>query len=334
MRQLLDLAPAWSDQDYFFITENTALGRSIADTHQAHFVEHVALGQARLGSPWKMLKAGVINALASACVIIKERPDVVVTTGAGSVFFSVFWSRLLGAKVILIDSLARRDSLSAFARLAAPFSHHKVVQSDALARFWPDALVFDPIRLLPQNRPKKKSLLFATVGATLPFDRLVESVAALKARGEILEDVLIQTGIGGVKPEGLRAIESLPFEEMTKNLREADIVICHGGTGSLITALREGCRVVAMPRLFRLGEHYDDHQEEITAAFEARGLIQTANNLDELAAALRRARDLPPVVATSEPVALTRFVRETLQGEAQRRRRVPVCDLAAIPATA
>lgn len=308
----MDLAEAWSPHDHFFVTEDTALGRSIAEDRRTHFVSHVALGQARLGSPLKMLGAAVVNLIQSAGVILRERPDVIISTGAGSCFFTVLWGRLLGAKVVIVDSLARFDKLSAFARIAGPFAHFKVVQSPALSQFWPDAQVFDPIRLMDTARPPKEPLLFATVGATLPFDRLVESIAILKARGEIPERVFVQTGLGGVKPEGLEVVETLPFDEMIAMQRKADIVVCHGGTGSLITALREGCRIVAMPRLVSQAEHYDDHQEEITSAFEGRGLVAVAKSVEELSAALQAVRNRPPVMATSEPKALTAYVGDIL----------------------
>jgi UDP-N-acetylglucosamine transferase subunit ALG13 len=82
------------------------------------------------------------------------------------------------------------------------------------------------------------------------------------------------------------------------------VVICHGGTGSIITALREGCHVIAVPRLSELEEHYDDHQSEITDAFERRGLILVARNLEELRQALARVQDRPRVLATTDPVEL------------------------------
>jgi UDP-N-acetylglucosamine--N-acetylmuramyl-(pentapeptide) pyrophosphoryl-undecaprenol N-acetylglucosamine transferase len=321
VRQLLDLAEAWSAYDHAFVTEETALGRSIAEERRTHFVAHAALGQAKLGSPLRLVASGVRNFFQSAAIVLRERPDVVVSTGAGSVFFTVLWARLLGARIVVIDSLARFDHLSAFARIAGPFAHHKVVQSPALKAFWPTAEVFDPIRKLDGPRPPKEPLLFATVGATLPFDRLVESVAALKASGEIPEAVVIQTGIGGVAPEWLEVVETLPFSQMLDLQRRADIVVCHGGTGSLITALREGCRVIAMPRLFSLGEHYDNHQEEITTALEARGLIAVAKSTEELAAALRRVREQPVTMATSDPKALTAYLANVLTSEASRRRR-------------
>jgi UDP-N-acetylglucosamine--N-acetylmuramyl-(pentapeptide) pyrophosphoryl-undecaprenol N-acetylglucosamine transferase len=320
VRQLLDLEPAWGEHDAFFITEDTALGRSLAAKRRTYFIAHVALGQARLGSPIRMAAAAVRNLRRSACAIFRERPDVVLTTGAGAAFFTVLLGRLTGAKVILVESFARFDRPSMFARIAAPLAHHKIVQSKALAGVWPDAKVFDPLRVLDTPRKPKQPLLFATVGATLAFDRLVDSVAELKKSGQIPERVVMQTGVGGLRPDGVESHETLPFEEMQDILREADIVVCHGGTGSLITALREGCRVVAMPRLFERGEHYDDHQAEITAAFAQRGLIAVANSPEELADALELVRNRPPMIATTEPTALISYLRTLLAGWTGRKR--------------
>jgi UDP-N-acetylglucosamine transferase subunit ALG13 len=306
------LESVWSAHDSFFVTEDTALGHSVAEKHRTHFVTHVAVGQAKLGAPGKMLVGAVRNLFQSARAILKERPDVVISTGAGAVFFAVAFARLLGAKVVVIDSFARFDKPSLFARIAGPIAHKKVVQSKALAHFWPDAKVFDPLRMLDKQRPPKQALLFATVGATLPFDRLVNSVAELKARGLIPEQVIAQVGIGGASPDGLEVVETLPFEEMQRLLRDADLVVCHGGTGSLITALREGCRVVAVPRLFELGEHYDDHQAEITTAFAQRGLISVALTPEDFPRALEEARAREPVLATTDPSELKLYLEDML----------------------
>src|SRR3546814_5840258 len=104
----------------------------------------------------------------------------------------MFWARLAGAEIILIDSFARFERPSLFARIAAPLAHHRIVQSKALGGYWPGTHIFDPLKLLEGERPEKQSLLFATVGGTLPFNRLVERVLALKAAGEIPEDVVLQ----------------------------------------------------------------------------------------------------------------------------------------------
>lgn len=324
VRQLLDLSPVWSHHDYFFVTEDTALGASLADKHRTYFVPHVAVGQARLGAPVKMMSGAIRSIFRSAKIIWRERPDVLISTGAGAVFFAVAWARLFGARTVVIESFARFDRPSIFSRVAAPWAHHLVVQSQALASFYPKAKVFDPLRILQGKAPPKKPLLFATVGATLPFNRLVDTVAELKARGEIPEDVIIQTGIGGHAPAGVATVETLPFERIQELLHEASIVVCHGGTGSLITALREGCGVIAMPRLMEKGEHYDNHQEEITSAFAARGLIAVANTPDELSDALKAVRENTPVLATTDPTELVAYLNGILALHAGRDKADPL----------
>ncbi|HYZ48134.1 MAG TPA: glycosyltransferase [Sphingomonas sp.] len=315
VRQLLDLEPVWAPHDYFFVTEDTALGRSLAAKHPVRFVTHYALGQARLGNTAAMLKGAARNLAQSARIVGRERPDVVITTGAGAVYWTAMSARALGAKVVLIDSFARFDAPSKFARGLKPFATETIVQSAALKQHWPDAMLFDPFRILYSTPPPKQPLLFATVGATLGFPRLVDTVLKLKASGRLPERVILQVGDVDLPqnlPEGVEVRTAIPFDEVQAILRDAMFVVCHGGTGSLITALRAGCRTVAMPRRFSLGEHYDDHQEEITAAFAARGLVEVALETDDLGDCIERVRARPPVMATTDPQALIDYLKTRL----------------------
>jgi len=321
VRQLLDLQPVWSVGDHFFVTEDTALGRSLEKDHRTYFVPHFAWGQAKLGAPFRMLGLALRSFFQSAKIMLREKPDVVISTGAGAVIFAVLWGRLLGARVIVVESFARFEKPSLFGRMAAPLAHHMVVQSEKVRPWYPKAQVFDPLRILTGDAPAKQPILFATVGATLPFERLTTSVVEAKARGAITEKVILQTGQGVPPPAGVEeAHETLDFKDVQALLRDASIVVCHGGTGSLITALRQGCHVIAIPRLMKLGEHYDDHQAEITEAFEKRGLIQVANSTDELCQAVERTRTRPRVLATTEPAALIAFLQERLADVKPRRR--------------
>ena len=314
VRQILDLVPLWHKMPHYFVTEQTALGESIASTERTFFVPHVALGQARLGAPFSMLWSAIRNAVASASIVARTRPDIVLTTGAGSMFFIILWARMLGAHIILIDSFARFDRPSAFARIAGKLAHLRIAQSERSGKNWPGSIVFDPFLLLDDLRPKKDALLFATVGATLPFDRLVRLVSEAKRKGLLPDEVVVQTGIGGAQPENLDCIESLPFDDVQRLLKRADYVVCHGGTGSLITALQNGCRTVAVPRRFALGEHYDDHQSEITRAFHKRGLIEVADTVEEFEIALRKLQGRTPAMATTEPTALLTYLEHYIDG--------------------
>ncbi|MCJ2180062.1 beta-1,4-glucuronosyltransferase WelK [Novosphingobium album (ex Hu et al. 2023)] len=303
VRQLLDLEPFWSSAEYFFVTEDTALTRALAAKHPVYFIPHVALGQARLGKPVAMLMAALRSFFRSWRIMWGKRPDVVITTGAGSSYFPVLFARMLGAKIVLIDSFARFAGPSAFARIAAPLAHIRVAQSADAGRNWPGSWVFDPFRRLDKSRPAKESLAFATVGATLPFERLVSLVDQAKRSGLLPEKVILQSG-QPLKCEIDPSIEvhpTLTFEEVNSILARAEVVICHGGTGSIITALQQGCRVIVVPRSFARGEHYDDHQWEIAEAFAHRGLLSVVGNDDDIAGAIAHARASDPVCATLVP---------------------------------
>ena len=317
IRQLLDLENAWSQYDYFFVSEDTALSRSLSHKHPVHFLCHFAVGQIKREGLARAVVAGVKNFWDSTRLMWRRRPDIIMSTGAGSVFFLILWAKLLGAKFILIETFARFDSPSIFARIASPFADYIIVQSAALAKAFPRAAIFDPLEVLDRPRPDKKKLLFATVGVTLPFDRMIDMVAKLKEDGDISEEVVFQTGIGGLMPHGTQSYETLPFDRVTSYLREADIVVCHGGTGSVITALREGCRTIVVPRMAERGEHYDDHQAEITKAFAARGLVIPANSVEELSSALRSCRSRKPVSATTNPARLIEHLKTVLSQHAR-----------------
>jgi UDP-N-acetylglucosamine transferase subunit ALG13 len=306
-RQLLDLEPLWSRYPHFLVTEDTVLGRSLARSKDIEFVPHFALGQRRLGKGLAMLSAAARSAWRSLKIILRRRPDVVITTGAGSQVFVIAWARLIGAKVILIDSFARFHAPSKFARIAGPLANLRITQSQFAAENWRDSRAFDPLQTKPASAVGKERLLFATVGAILPLHRLERAIVELKAAGKIPEEVILQVGNSDLpRPviPGLTIVESLPFDELQALLKRADLVVCHAGTGSIITALAQCCGVVAMPRRVETGDSYDDHQSEIAEVFAKRGLIQVADDAETLETALDRARTAPRHRAVMDHSAL------------------------------
>jgi UDP-N-acetylglucosamine:LPS N-acetylglucosamine transferase len=66
-------------------------------------------------------------------LLARERPDVVVTTGALPGLVAVALGRLLGATTVWIDSLANVDELSMSGRQARWFSHVWLTQWQHLA---------------------------------------------------------------------------------------------------------------------------------------------------------------------------------------------------------
>lgn len=60
------------------------------------------------------------------------------------------------------------------------------------------------------------------------------------------------------------------FDELVKS---CDILITHGGVGSIMSGLKIGKKVIVVPRLKDYGEHIDNHQLEVTNKLASGGYI-------------------------------------------------------------
>ncbi len=74
----------------------------------------------RDGSRWDKIGL-IIQALQLLVIMIKVRPDVVITTGASPGYFAVRFGKWLGARTIWIDSIANVEELSLSGREAGKY---------------------------------------------------------------------------------------------------------------------------------------------------------------------------------------------------------------------
>jgi UDP-N-acetylglucosamine transferase subunit ALG13 len=125
-------------------------------------------------------------------------------------------------------------------------------------------------------------MIFVTVGTHHdPFDRLLEALRALPG-----EDLVVQHGNGEPPPAVREAVPFMSYDEILRNMREAEVVITHAGVGSILCARRQGHKPIVVPRLREEGEHVDDHQGELAAALHDRGEVISVWDVDLLADAL------------------------------------------------
>ena len=142
--------------------------------------------------------------------------------------------------------------------------------------------------------------MVVTVGISdVGFWRLLEATANALPSGV---DVLWQ--VGNNVAAGLRGdVRSfLAHDELGHAMEKADLVICHAGVGSVLTAFGAGHCPIVVPRRLARGEHVDDHQEELARSLAARGLA-IAVEADELDQGVLSAAATRRVVRVSEPPA-------------------------------
>lgn len=124
-------------------------------------------------------------------------------------------------------------------------------------------------------------MIFVTVGTT-HFDDLIQAVDQLVRVGEIREEVLAQIGQGQYVPSHVKWIRYA--KTLEPHFAEADLVICHGGVGSVFELLRMGKPFIAVAN--RALQH--DHQSDFLRAMQARGWCTACYDLADLAKALAR----------------------------------------------
>ena len=73
-------------------------------------------------------------------ILLKERPNVIITTGAGIAYPTCRLGKMFGAKIIYIESFARMKSLNVTGKMIYPFADSFIVQWKELLNIVPKAI--------------------------------------------------------------------------------------------------------------------------------------------------------------------------------------------------
>lgn len=128
-------------------------------------------------------------------------------------------------------------------------------------------------------------MIFVTVGThEQPFDRLIKRIDLLVKYGEINEEVVMQTGYCTYEPQYCKWKKLFSYQEMQMYVKEARIVITHGGPASFIAPLQIGKTPIVVPRQFKFNEHVNDHQVKfVKEVAERMRTIIVVEDIDRLA---------------------------------------------------
>jgi UDP-N-acetylglucosamine:LPS N-acetylglucosamine transferase len=122
--------------------EQMMLMRDMLDQHEVAFATT---------NPDLPVRAGITNAtilpdcnrdqildslrclIAAARLVLRFRPQVVISTGAAPGFFCIIFGRLIGARTLWIDSVANAEQLSMCGKLSRHFSTRCITQWEHLS---------------------------------------------------------------------------------------------------------------------------------------------------------------------------------------------------------
>lgn len=292
LTELDNLVETWGGSDASeWVTFDTPQSRALLRGRRVHHVPYVAPRDVR----------GVMRASRDIRVLLQDGPyDAIVSTGAAVALSAALAGVRTRTPMVYVESIARLVGPSLTGRLlsAVPGVQLRTQVETWADRRWTyagDVLGAYDAPVLQDDPQGHLIKLFVTLGTIEPY------------RFDALVDAVLMTGLAG--PEtvwqlGSTTRQDLPgtshhqmaHDEVRRHLREADVVVSHGGVGTILDALAAGKVPVVSPRRERRSEHVDDHQEQFARHIQNAGLAVTVEAPELTAADLRRAARLvvPP----------------------------------------
>ena len=131
--QLLMLRPLMDKYDSFVLTEKTTYqvevkGKKVYYLHQVNRKE------------WKFPFELIGNAVRSFFLFVKERPDVVITTGVLAMIPMCLLAKLFRKKLIFIESFAKVTTPTETGKLMYKYADQFYVQWPQMKEVYPDAI--------------------------------------------------------------------------------------------------------------------------------------------------------------------------------------------------
>ena len=126
------------------------------------------------------------------------------------------------------------------------------------------------------------------------FPRLLEAIQKQIDNGNIKDKVVVQAGSTKFESNDMEIFDLIDREQYAKLISECELLITHGGVGSIITGLKNSKKIIAAPRLEKYGEHTNDHQMQIIDKFSDAGYILPLYDFDKLDVVLKQTKKFKP----------------------------------------
>ena len=133
LMEIMKLVPATIGYDLYIVTERNEASKGPIRNFRHYYV--LQQERRKLNFFFRFL----CNIIISLWYLLKERPDVIISTGAGAAYPTCRLGKLLGIKIIFIESFARSKKKSKTGELMYPIADHFLVQWEDMLDFYPKA---------------------------------------------------------------------------------------------------------------------------------------------------------------------------------------------------
>ena len=158
---------------------------------------------------------------------------------------------------------------------------------------------------------RETKMILVLVGTqTHSFVRLLDEIEDCIKKGIIKDKVIAQYGHTKFSSSYMELFDFIPIEDFNKLIEQADLIITHGGVGSIINSIKTGKKVIAVPRLSEFNEHVNNHQIQIVTTFNNLGLIKGVFDVTLLCEAIKNIDSFIPVPYVSNNKGMLKIVKD------------------------
>ena len=154
-------------------------------------------------------------------------------------------------------------------------------------------------------------MIFVSLGTQdKSFSRLLELLDKEINKGIITDNIIVQAGYTKYKSSNMEIFDYGSKEEFNDYIKNCDILITHGGVGSIFTGLKNNKKVLVMPRLAKYKEQHNDHQLEIVEEFTKMGYILSFNDTKSFEKAYKKVNSFKPKKYKSNTQNMIKLIEE------------------------
>lgn len=131
LAHLYMLKPFWKDRDRFWVTFDKEDARSLLEEERMYFAYYPSN---------RSIKALIINTNRAFKILLKEKPNLIISSGAAPAI-PFFWiGKMMGIKSIYIEVYDRIDTSTIAGKMCYPVADKFIVEWEEMKKVYPKAI--------------------------------------------------------------------------------------------------------------------------------------------------------------------------------------------------
>lgn len=159
-------------------------------------------------------------------------------------------------------------------------------------------------------------MIFVTLGTQdKSFVRLLKAIDKEIEKGNIKDKVIVQAGLTKYESSNMEILDLVSEEKFDELIDKCDLLITHGGAGSILAGIKRNKKIIAAARLSKYKEHTNDHQRQIIKEFSQKGYILELRDFNQLGKLIEKSKSFKPKKFVSNTDNMIKLITDYIDDE-------------------